>query len=72
MNTSQVRELAIERDLLLRILDRIALVSKEKKRIYHEQIQEEKVHQVEVKKPEDEHKKPKKRKGVGYGSDNTG
>ena len=36
MNTSQVRELAIERDLLLRILDRIALVSKEKKRIYHE------------------------------------
>lgn len=76
MNNSEVRELAIERELLVRILDRIAMVSKEQKRQYEETQQEEEdvVEETQLVKKQSEElpKKPKKKKGVGYGSDSTG
>jgi hypothetical protein len=74
-NTSQVRELAMQRDLLVRILDRIAIVSKEKKRVYSDAQEKEEV-AVTNESPKKEESgstgKKSKKKGIGYASDNIG
>jgi hypothetical protein len=67
--------LALEKDLLARILDRIALVSKEKKRHWLDQLEKEELasspEKVKPDEPEGK-KKPIKKKGIGYASDNIG
>jgi len=75
-NNSAIRDFALEKQLLDRFLDRIALIAKENGRKYQEVIPEEKKEEevkIEKKKEEDDGKKKiVKKKGIGYASDNTG
>jgi hypothetical protein len=75
-NDSKIRDFALEKNLIERVLDRIALTSKEEKRKWVEEIEPEKedtTSKMEIKPKEDDVKKKiVKKKGVGYASDNTG
>ena len=75
-NNASIRDFALEKQLLDRFLDRIALISKENGRKWQEVIEEEKKEEevkTEKKKEEDDGKKKiVKKKGIGYASDNTG
>ena len=73
----KVREFAIEKQFFERILDRIAIISKEFKRKWNDEIKEE-VESPDTSSPQkkdeedDGKKKVVKKKGIGYASDNTG
>ena len=74
-NDSKIRDFALEKNLIERVLDRIALTSKEEKRKWVDEIAPEKEEpaKMEMKPKEDDVKKKiVKKKGVGYASDNTG
>ena len=74
-NNAEIRDFALEKHLIDRFLDRIALISKENGRKYVDEIPEvkEEEQKVEKKKEEDDGKKKiVKKKGIGYASDNTG
>ncbi|CAD8118277.1 unnamed protein product [Paramecium sonneborni] len=76
-NNQEIRIIAINDNLIQKILDKIAIVSKEKKRVYQaiiaeepEQQQQQQQNQAQSDKGVD--RKLKKKQGVGYGSDQTG
>lgn len=78
-NDAKIREFALEKQFVDRILDRIGSVSKEERRKWVEDLKQEEPSMVQEpvqKKPDDEEedgkKKIIKKKGVGYASDNTG
>ncbi|CAD8160802.1 unnamed protein product [Paramecium pentaurelia] len=67
----EVRIKALEQNLIKQILDRIALVSKETKRVFRNVI-EEQIVQESPQKNNLLQKSNKQKRGVGYASDNTG
>ncbi|CAD8078852.1 unnamed protein product [Paramecium sonneborni] len=67
----EVRIKALEQNLIKQILDRIALVSKETKRVFRNVIEEQAV-QEQLQKNNSLQKSTKQKRGVGYASDNTG
>ena len=78
-NDAKIRDFALDKQLIDRFLDRIAIISKESGRKWVEKIEAEKVEEDKSnekvqspKKEEDYAKKAIKKKGVGYASDNTG
>ncbi|CAD8207678.1 unnamed protein product [Paramecium octaurelia] len=76
-NNQEIRIIAIKDNLIQKILDKIAIVSKEKKRVYQAVIAEEPQQQQQQQQPQAQgdksvDRKPKKKQGVGYGSDQTG
>ena len=80
-NDAQIREFALDKGFVDRILERVGTVSKEERRRWVEELKEEKEEVKEQpppepveKKEEDEDLKKKivKKKGVGYASENTG
>ena len=74
-NSSSVREIALKSGLLGRILDRVAMVAKENRRVwkvYQAEKQVDPKPDISPTKADDSNKKLRKKKGVGYASDNTG
>ncbi|CAK71945.1 unnamed protein product (macronuclear) [Paramecium tetraurelia] len=67
----EVRIKALEQNLIKQILDRIALVSKETKRVFRN-VLEKQVVQESPQKNNTLQKSTKQKRGVGYASDNTG
>lgn len=70
--SNQIRLIAVQKNLIHKLLDRIALISKEQKRTWSDTLADDTAQLTLAKKQSEEVKKPSKKQGTGYGSDYTG